>query len=163
MNDYIAKPVDERILYSKIIGLVKRPVQKIYDLARINESTDIKPKKCTDLTYLNGITKSDPKLMMEMITLYLEQTPVLIDTLKKALLEKNWDALHSAAHKMIPSFLIIGINPDYEIMAKKLQEYTGAALKAIEINTMVQQLESVCTQACKELEEEYNTLKYTNS
>lgn len=24
MNDYIAKPVDERILYSKIIGLVKR-------------------------------------------------------------------------------------------------------------------------------------------
>ena len=163
MNDYIAKPVDERILYSKIIGLVKRPVQKIYDLARINENTDVIPKKCTDLTYLNGITKSDPKLMMEMITLYLEQTPVLIDTLKKALLEKNWDALHSAAHKMIPSFLIIGINPDYEIMAKKVQEYTGAALKAIEINNMVQQLESVCTQACKELEEEYNTLKYTNS
>ena len=163
MNDYIAKPVDERILYSKIIGLVKRPVQKIYDLARINENTDVIPKKCTDLTYLNGITKSDPKLMMEMITLYLEQTPMLIDTLKKALLEKNWDALHSAAHKMIPSFLIIGINPDYEIMAKKVQEYTGAALKAIEINNMVQQLESVCTQACKELEEEYNTLKYTNS
>src|SRR6185503_16134314 len=25
MNDYIAKPVDERILYSKIIGLVRKP------------------------------------------------------------------------------------------------------------------------------------------
>jgi CheY-like chemotaxis protein len=26
MNDYIAKPVDEKILYNKIIGLVKKPV-----------------------------------------------------------------------------------------------------------------------------------------
>ncbi len=26
MNDYIAKPVDERLLYSKIVGLVKKPL-----------------------------------------------------------------------------------------------------------------------------------------
>jgi len=26
MNDYIAKPVDERLLYSKIVGLVKKPI-----------------------------------------------------------------------------------------------------------------------------------------
>ena len=26
MNDYISKPVDERILYSKIVGLVKKPI-----------------------------------------------------------------------------------------------------------------------------------------
>src|ERR1035441_8448700 len=25
MNDYIAKPVDERLLYTKIVGLVKKP------------------------------------------------------------------------------------------------------------------------------------------
>jgi CheY-like chemotaxis protein len=25
MNDYISKPVDERLLYSKIIGLTNRP------------------------------------------------------------------------------------------------------------------------------------------
>ena len=29
MNDYIAKPVDERLLYSKIIGLVRKPSLKI--------------------------------------------------------------------------------------------------------------------------------------
>jgi CheY-like chemotaxis protein len=28
MNDYIAKPVDETILYNKIMGLVKKPVSK---------------------------------------------------------------------------------------------------------------------------------------
>jgi hypothetical protein len=25
MNDYIAKPVDERLLYSKIVGIVRKP------------------------------------------------------------------------------------------------------------------------------------------
>jgi CheY-like chemotaxis protein len=29
MNDYIAKPVDERLLYSKIVGIVRKPSSKI--------------------------------------------------------------------------------------------------------------------------------------
>jgi len=163
MNDYIAKPVDERVLYSKIVSLVKRPVQKIYNLGKLNETAEVKPVKCTNLTYLNGITKSDPKLMMEMITLYLEQTPVLVNALKQSLLDKDWDALHSAAHKMIPSFLIMGISPDYEIMAKKVQEYTGTHLQANGIDSLVTKLETVCVKACEELEEEYNSLKNTNT
>jgi DNA-binding response OmpR family regulator len=28
MNDYIAKPVDERLLYSKIVGIVRKPSSK---------------------------------------------------------------------------------------------------------------------------------------
>ena len=36
MNDYIAKPVDERILYSKIVGLVKKPsLLKIMQIKRM--------------------------------------------------------------------------------------------------------------------------------
>ncbi len=37
MNDYIAKPVDERLLYSKIVGLVKKPmtVQNTKDMNRM--------------------------------------------------------------------------------------------------------------------------------
>lgn len=45
--------------------------------------------KCVDLTYLNKRTKANPALMMEMITLYLEQTPPLIMTMKKSLHDKD--------------------------------------------------------------------------
>ena len=62
---------------------------------------------------------------MEMIELYLEQTPALISNIKKSLTEKDWDSLHAAAHKMIPSFSIMGIGKDYEMIAKQIQEYTG--------------------------------------
>ena len=124
MNDYIAKPVDERSLYNKIIGLVKKPM-----LAKINESVENvnqSNEKCIDLAYLIHITKSDPKLMMEMITLYLEQIPSLINTMKQSLKDKDWKSLQASAHKMIPSFSIMGINSDFEKMTKKVMEYANS-------------------------------------
>ena len=163
MNDYIAKPVDERILYSKILGLVKKPAQKIYNLAKVNEIPDDKTLRCTDLSYLIGITKNDPTLMMEMIAIYLEQTPDLINIMKQSLLDKDWNGLHSAAHKIIPSFAIMGISPDFEVMAKKVQAYAGTLSQLNGIDGLLLQLENICKQACIELEEEYSTLKYTNS
>lgn len=73
------------------------------------------------MIYLNQKTKSNPTLMMEMISLYLVQTPPLMHTIKQSLEDKNWKLLGAAAHKMIPSFAIMGINNDFENMAKKFR------------------------------------------
>src|ERR1019366_5034484 len=54
MNDYIAKPVDERLLYSKIIAQVKRAVS--VKLPKEIPMSDLKPEKCTDLSYLSHRT-----------------------------------------------------------------------------------------------------------
>ena len=160
MNDYIAKPVDERLLYSKIVGAVKKPMM-------VNEPKEITAEKthivkCIDLDYLMRRTKSNPKLMMQMISLYLEQTPPLIIAMKKGFLNEDWSTLYAAVHKMIPSFSIMGISSDFENMAIKIQEYASARQQMEGINDLVLQLEIVCVQACKELEEEYNTIKSTN-
>ncbi len=122
MNDYIAKPVDEKLLYRKIIALVKTSsfTEDRGDEGNRDDKTN--KIKCIDLTYLNLRTKSNPALMMKMISLYLEQTPPLIKAMKQALLDKDWNLLGGAVHKMIPSFSIMGINKDFENMAKKVQE-----------------------------------------
>jgi PAS domain S-box-containing protein len=165
MNDYIAKPVDERLLYSKIVGILKKP--KLAKLtAKLNENLEENnsPKKkikCIDLVYLNQRTKSNPKLMMEMISLYLSQTPSLINTIKQSLEEKNWPLLGAAAHKMIPSFSIMGISTNFENIAKKIQEFAIAQEKSEGIDDLVLQLEEICLQACSELEEELNLIKNT--
>lgn len=160
MNDYIAKPVDERLMYSKIIGLVKRPVLLKTEDQKEKESR--KQIRCIDLDYLMHRTKSDPKLMMEMISLYLEQTPPLISTMKQSMQDKDWESLYAAVHKIIPSFSIMGISPDFENMAKRVQEYASTQRQTEGIPNLVLQLESICTQACKELTEEYNMIKNTN-
>jgi PAS domain S-box-containing protein len=165
MNDYIAKPIDERVLYSKIVGILKKP--KLEKLSiKINENIgnkegSTKKIKCIDLVYLNQRTKSNPVLMMEMISLYLNQTPSLINTIKQSLADEDWLLLGSTVHKMIPSFSIVGINPDFENMAKKIQEYAKAQEQKDDIHDLVRQLEEICLQACTELEEEFNLIKNT--
>jgi len=163
MNDYIAKPVDERLLYSKIVGLVKKPSLTKYNENEEKLNGESKRLKCIDLEYLNHRTKSNPILMMEMISLYLKQTPPLISAMNQGLHDKDWNTLYAAVHKMIPSFSIMGISSDFENMAKKVQEYASTQQKTEEINDMVLQIGNVCTQACKELEEEYNNIKNSKS
>jgi hypothetical protein len=102
--------------------------------------------------------------MMEMISLYLEQTPALVNTMKESLQNKDWASLQAAVHKMIPSFAIMGISTDYEVMAKKVQEYTNLQQQQGDnIADFVLQLENVCTRACVELLEEFNLIKSTTS
>jgi PAS domain S-box-containing protein len=153
MNDYISKPVDERLLYAKIIDLLKKPNPLKDDGLPKSKS------KYIDLTYLNDRTKANAKLMMSMIALFLEQTPLLIGTMKQSLYEKDWDSLYTAVHKIIPSFYIMGIHKDFEIMGKKIQEYASTKQHLDELQELILQLENVCAHACEELQEEYNLIK----
>jgi PAS domain S-box-containing protein len=161
MNDYISKPVDENELYTKIVSIVKKsrltPKKSDFTLHEIIEEK----KKFTNLSYLLERTKSNPVLMSEMISLYLEQTPPLILTMKDSLQKKDWISLHAAVHKMIPSFSIVGIAQNYESLARKVQDYAMAQELTDDINDLVNELENVCTTACHELIVELENLKKT--
>lgn len=157
MNDYIAKPVDERLLYSKIIGLVKKP-ESIH-LNKVKIDSQIEKLKCTDMSYLLRLTKSNPVLMMEMIVAYLEQTPPLIVSMKESFQNKDWNLLYATVHKIIPSFLIMGMSPNFETMAKQVQDYARTQQLEDGIADFVLQLENICVQACEELETELNVMK----
>ncbi|MEZ7506513.1 PAS domain S-box protein [Flavobacterium sp. Arc2] len=161
MNDYIAKPVDERLLYSKIVSIVRKSsIKKEKEIKKIIVH---KTQKHIDLSYLETRTKSNPKLMMEMIDAYIKQTLPLVTVLEESLLSNDWELLRASAHKMIPSFSIMGINSEFEDMAKKIQNYTGnLGDQKEEINDLVLQLSTVCNQACEELEIEFNNIKNKN-
>ena len=79
--------------------------------------------------------------------------------MKQSLVNQDWNLLHSSVHKMIPSFSIVGIDKSFEEMAKKIQAYATSSAQTDTIHDMVLTLDEVCTQACKELKEEYTKLK----
>jgi CheY-like chemotaxis protein len=156
MNDYISKPVDERLLYKKIVELLKKP-------APSPESSPIAGRtKCVDLTYLYKRTRANPELMMEMIDLYLEQTPSLIGKMKQGLSNQDWALLYTSAHKIIPSFSIMGIQKDNEDIARKIQEYSASKQNLNEIPELILKLDAVCSKACEELKEEYEYIQKSN-
>ena len=153
MNDYISKPLDEKLLLNKIVTLLEK--SPLIPYTPLPEGVS----EYVDLTYLKKRTKEDPVLITEMISLYLQQTPPLINQMKQGLHDKDWDSVYTAAHKMIPSFSIMGINKDFEDTARKIQEYSNSKKHLDEMPEMVLQLETVCSKACEELEEELNIIK----
>jgi CheY-like chemotaxis protein len=162
MNDYIAKPVDDKLLYSKIVSQIRKyPEGKILKKDPI-QSIIPALTKCTDLEYLEKRTKSNPLLMLEMIALYLEQTPTLISAMKLSWQNKDWESLHAAMHKLIPSFSIMGISPDFENMAKQVKEFALSQQQIDGIQSFVLQLEAVCVQACVELQDAFKLIEKNN-
>lgn len=160
MNDYMSKPLDERILYTKIMEFVKHPPIFNFLVEAIDKEND-KLDFIINLSYLTAHTKSNPKMMQEIILAFLEQTPTLILLIKKSMLEKDWITLNAAVHKMIPSFSIVGMDKSYGKMAKKLQEYALLQEQNSDISEIVVKLEEACTIACKELKDEYNRINST--
>jgi CheY-like chemotaxis protein len=162
MNDYIAKPIDEHLLYSKIISLVKKSSIGKNSKDKIAIPELKKPIKCINLDYLLHRTKSDPVLMIEMISLYLEQTPPLVAAMKHSFQNQDWVGLHAAVHKLIPSFSIMGMHNDFESMAKKINEFAVYQQQIETIPDFISQLELICNQACDELITEIEILKNTH-
>ena len=149
MNDYISKPVDEGKLFRKMIALIQKPMSEETNSYASNSSS-----KPIDLSYLMERTKSNPKLMSEMIAIYLAQTPTLISAIRESHKDENLELLHAAVHKMIPSFSIMGIDSKYEIIAKKIQEFASNKDNNIDLVSLIQQLETGCEVACNELQQE---------
>jgi hypothetical protein len=71
--------------------------------------------------------------------------------------------LQAAAHKIIPSFSIMGISADFENIAKKVQEHAINQQQKIEIVSLVQELESALNGACIELSQELALIKSTKN
>jgi hypothetical protein len=93
-----------------------------------------------------------------MISIYLEQTPQLIHAMKEAYKELDWEKLYASAHKMIPSFSIMGIDSKYEVLAKKIQEYGLNKKNSETLWGLIAQLEIGCNEVRTELEEELKIL-----
>jgi CheY-like chemotaxis protein len=157
MNDYIAKPVDERVLYSKIVGLVRKPLPKSTKISTIAKEN--KKFTYTDFAYLKHCTNDNPVLMLEMISAYLEQTPLVIEDMKHSFATQDWHALNADIHKILPSFSIMGFSSEVEGMAKRIQDFARNQLLAEDALELTLELELICTQAYQELELEYSRIE----
>jgi PAS domain S-box-containing protein len=156
MDDYVSKPIDEKLLHRKmLLYLTKAALKKQHQTKKEEKSNK---RKYVNLQYLIERTKSDPLLMTEMISLYLGQTTSLRKEMIESSENKNWKELQIIAHKLIPSFSIVGLSPEHETLAKNLQEYSRNEERPDEIQSIVLKLDKVLKLACKELEVEMNLL-----
>lgn len=157
MDDYISKPIDEQLLYNKIVGLIKR--NSAVNADHVIEKMQTKESVYINYVFLNKITKSNQKLNEDLIAVYLKQTPPLVKIIEESLVNKDWKKLKAAVHKMVPSLGIIGTTMDVENMAMKIQEEAHTLEFSENLQNLAQQFTEVCTLLCDKIESEYNIKK----
>ena len=63
-----------------------------------------------DLTYLNEIAGGDAEFMIDMIDIFIEQTPVYTEQLIAAIADKDWKTVGDIAHKIKPTLAFMVVN-----------------------------------------------------
>lgn len=157
MDDYISKPINEQILYNKIVAQIKKN-------SAVNEENVIEKVQNTESVYVNfdflqKITNSNPKLSNELIAVFLKQTPPLVKIMEDCLINKDYEKLKAAVHRMVPSLGLIDSSADMESIAKRIQEEAHTLEFSEELQNLVKQLVKACKEICVKLESELNIKK----
>jgi HPt (histidine-containing phosphotransfer) domain-containing protein len=92
----------------------------------------VKSKADLDLSYLKEMSGDSAEFMIEMLDTLVEQIPMYLDDLQKAVDAKEWKAASEFAHKVKPTFYYVGRDDmrDYmQVIERNAKE--GVNLEAI--------------------------------
>lgn len=109
--------------------------------------------KQTNLAYLKELSNGSNEFIVEMITVFVEQTPIEIANLEKHLAAGDWKSLRATAHKMKPSFAFMGIK-ELESVIKTIEEYSANETNLDLLPGLIFKVKEVCSQAVEELVQE---------
>jgi HPt (histidine-containing phosphotransfer) domain-containing protein len=105
-----------------------------------------------DLSYLKDVASGSDEFMIDMIDLFLDQTPGYFEQLDQFINESNWSRVADIAHKIKPTLAFMGVDSARESMAEI--EQNARNLKNLEsISPAFQLLKDMSLQLYKQLAE----------
>lgn len=157
MNDYISKPFDQNVLYSKIAVLTGKDTPADINKKMIYPSENSQNGKGVkgyiNLNYLKELSAGDEKFVKKMIATFVQQTPEMLENIQKHLSNQNWNLLKAVVHKMKPSIGFMGIS-ELKTVVEKLEHYSNKTINLEQIPELVATLNMICGKAIEELNEE---------
>ena len=103
----------------------------------MNNTNEI--EKPLDLSFLEKMSGNSPKFILNMIDLFISQTPVLQSAIEEAISQKDWDKIASNVHKMKTSFAYLG-RADITEQLKTIEQL---ALDRMDMKTLSMSMENV--------------------
>jgi HPt (histidine-containing phosphotransfer) domain-containing protein len=71
-----------------------------------------------DLSYLREVASGNTEFMIEMIDLFVAQTPEYINQLTKAIDQKDWVKMAELSHKIKPTMSFMGVESARETLGE---------------------------------------------
>lgn len=153
MNAHLSKPFQKDDLLLKIAlmmdGKTEFPTTDKKDNTILTENL-VLPDKVTDMEFLRTFTGGNPEKIKKYIGMFLQNGPVLLETVKQSLKEKNFPAIKIAAHSLKPQLSYMGVKEEISNIFL-IEQTAGEAVHVDRLLPLVQKLEKVCEKAFEEL------------
>ena len=88
-----------------------------------------------DLTYLRDVASDNTEFMIEMIDIFLAQTPGYVEQLTTAVDQKDWSKMAELSHKIKPTMSFMGVESakntlgDIETKSRNQEDYEGIVVE----------------------------------
>jgi HPt (histidine-containing phosphotransfer) domain-containing protein len=151
-GDFVTKPFDQETLFLKI----NRQQLKILEL-KIHESnepvmSDVNKDGLVDLSYFKEVVEDDDDMLVELLTMFLDQNPKEINDLKLMHELGSMDDVKKLAHKMKSSLGTLGMKATVHVLSMIEKE----ALEGHK--DRVGELVGVVAHSCEQARAEINTI-----
>ncbi|WAC39326.1 Hpt domain-containing protein [Pedobacter sp. SL55] len=111
-----------------------------------------KSKEDLDLSYLREMSGDSAEFMIEMLDTLVEQIPLYMEDLQKAVDAQDWKAVSEFAHKVKPTFYYVGREDvrDYvQVIERNAKEGVGLAIIPSALAEIKAELTVILTQVAK--------------
>jgi CheY-like chemotaxis protein/nitrogen-specific signal transduction histidine kinase len=143
MNDYISKPLNEENLLDMIIKYTK-------DKENDHPAPVAPGHSVISMDYIDRLSDKDKEFKNEIIREFVKRVPDNIQTLEKAINEKNYSTIHKIAHDMKTTIHFMGLTVLIGHLLQKISELASSNGAMTAIQQMFADIKSVCMQAVLE-------------
>jgi len=152
MNHYITKPFEPDTLisalskYIDIAGKEKKSIRQSQSLSSGNGA-----KTLVNLSYLERMIGNSEELKQQLMGIFLNQTPIMLEEIQNALNRHDWETLSSRVHKLKTSINYMGIS-SLKPIVKRLENLDNKSKYSKHIEQDVEILLAKCRQAKAEIQ-----------
>ncbi|KAA3438574.1 response regulator [Rufibacter hautae] len=153
-NSYISKPFKAEELLQEI--------SKLLQAGRKEEETDHSSspaeKVRIDLSYLENFANGNVEFMRDILQLFIEQTPHLVQELTRAVSLSKWTETRTLTHKIKPSIALVGIQ-ELEELNNTIEQSALNRTNTEQIPALVQQMVLLVNRSIQQLKQELASLQ----
>ncbi len=107
-----------------------------------------------NLAKVYEISENDTEFALQIVTLFLEEVPAEISSIKAAIKEKDYTRAYAASHKIKPTLDLLGMDIAYEENIQ-IMNWTKSEGKKKEIKEVFKSLRDRIDSAIKEIKKDF--------
>lgn len=152
-SDWIAKPFSKQTLKDKIEPFINNIDPS--DLKATKEVNPTAEEPLYSLKYLRDGSDGDEEFLKSMIAMFVESTPVALNSMKEGLLQSDWDRIRQEAHKLRSHLRYFGMIKA-AVLTEEIERTATNNPTELVLKELLEKVDLICSSCIRQLSEEFH-------